>query len=251
MKAMQPESVHCIVTSPPYYWQRDYNVDGQIGLEPTIAGYVEALAATMDEARRILRKDGLLFLNLGDTYYSKKGKPKGRDRKNWARRFVGLRAVDTSGLGVPRKTAIGIPWRVALEMIGRGWTLRSPIVWRRQHIQPEPTARDRPWRSYDMVFMFSKRPTYYFNRHALGLEEDVWTIHTQSKVTGKERSAYFPSSLVARCLEIGCESGGAVLDPFAGSGTVLVAAVKAGRRAIGIDLSERACEYMVSELKRL
>jgi len=243
--------VHCIVTSPPYYWQRDYNVDGQIGLEPTIDGYVEAIAATMDEARRVLRKDGLLFLNLGDTYYSKKGKPKGGDKKNWARRF-GLRAVDTSGLGVPRKTAIGIPWRVALAMIARGWTLRSPIVWRRQHVQPEPTARDRPWRSYDTVFMFSKRPTYYFNRRALPRgEEDVWTIHHQSKTTDKSLSAYFPASFVTRCIEVGCPPGGRVLDPFAGSGTVLVAALKASRPAIGIDLNERSCEYMVAELKRL
>jgi DNA methylase len=113
----------CVVTSPPYFWQRDYEEDQQIGLEPTIGGYVTALADVMDQVFRVLAKDGLLFLNLGDTYYSRKGEPKGNDRKNWARRF-GVRAVDVKGLGVARKTAIGIPWRGALEMIDRGWTLR-------------------------------------------------------------------------------------------------------------------------------
>src|SRR6185295_16527667 len=83
----------CVITSPPYYWQRDYHVEGQIGQERTIGGYVSSIASVMDEVRRVLRHDGLLFLNLGDTYYSAKGQPKGIDKKNGARRF-GLRAVD-------------------------------------------------------------------------------------------------------------------------------------------------------------
>ncbi|HEV3339442.1 MAG TPA: DNA methyltransferase, partial [Pirellulales bacterium] len=91
---------HCVITSPPYFWQRDYNVDGQIGKEPKIEDYVNAIADAMDSVKRVMRRDGVLFLNLGDTYYSAKGQPKGIDRKNGARRF-GLRAVDASGLGVP------------------------------------------------------------------------------------------------------------------------------------------------------
>ena len=119
------------MTSPPYFWQRDYEVDGQIGKEKTVLEYAGAIADTMDAARRVLRDDGVVFLNLGDTYYSAKGQPKGRDPKTRARCF-GLRAVDASGMGMPRKTAIGIPWRVALEMISRKWVLRAPIVWRRE-----------------------------------------------------------------------------------------------------------------------
>src|SRR5260370_36898803 len=99
----------------------------------------------MDGVKRVLRRDCWLLLNLGDTSYSAKGEPKGIDRKNGARRF-GLRAVDASGLGVPRKTIIGIPWRVALKMIEREWTLRSPIVWQRESNLPEATAEGRPWR---------------------------------------------------------------------------------------------------------
>ena len=247
MATLPSESVHCIVTSPPYFWQRDYKVDGQVGLEKSIDQYVTTIADYMDGAQRLLRKDGLLFLNLGDTYYSKKGKPKGKDRKNWARRF-GLRAVDTSGLGVPRKTTIGIPWRVAIEMITRGWTLRSPIIWKREAPQPEPTAVDRPWRTYEMMFMFSRRPTYYFDRDALQGEEDIWTIPSQSKSTDRTLSAYFPEALVRRCLDVGCPPKGVVLDPFAGSGTVLRAALSGRRPTIGIDLNPESVSHMVKDL---
>ena len=243
-------SFNTVITSPPYYWQRDYNVDGQIGKEPTIDAYVTVVANAMDEVRRILRKDGLLFLNLGDTYYSAKGQPKGVDRKNGARRF-GLRAVDTSGLGVPRKTAIGIPWRVAIEMVSRGWTLRCPIVWKREGNLPEPTAKDRPWRTYEMVFMFSKSPRYFFSRVALNGEEDIWTISERPKSTKGVHAAAFPEQLVQKCLEVGCPENGNVLDPFAGSGTVLRVALKSGRASTGVDLSEEYCDYMVRELNNL
>jgi len=238
------------VTSPPYYWQRDYGVEGQIGKESTIKGYVSAVADVMDQVRRALRQDGLLFLNLGDTYYSAKGQPHGKDRKNRARRF-GLRAVDASGLGVPRKTIIGIPWRVALEMINRGWTLRAPIVWRREGTLPEPTAKDRPWRTHEMVFMFSKSPRYYFSRKALDGAEDIWTISDRPRQVRGIDASPFPEKLVTRCLDVGCPEKGSVLDPFAGTGTTLRAALKAGREATGIELSPGFCQRIAEDLASL
>lgn len=247
---LTPATYQCVVTSPPYYWQRDYGVEGQIGKEDTIQGYVKSIADVMEEVRRVLAPDGVLFLNLGDTYYSAKGQPKGNDRKNGARRF-GLRAVDASGLGVARKTSIGIPWRVAIEMITRGWTLRSPIVWQRDGSIPEPTAHDRPWRTYEMVFMFSRSPRYYFDRKALGGEEDIWNISSRPRATNGVHYAPFPEELVQRCLAVGCPSGGSVLDPFAGSGTVLRVAVASGRPALGIDLSEKFCRFMAEQLGQL
>ncbi len=246
-----PTGFNCIITSPPYFWQRDYKVDGQIGLEGSIRAYVENIANVMDQCRKVLAKDGLLFLNLGDTYYSAKGQPKGNDKKNAARRF-GLRVVDASGLGVPRKTTLGMPWRVGLEMISRGWVLRSPIIWKREASPPEPTAHDRPWRTYEMLFMFSKAPKYYFDREALGPEEDVWTISDRPESSSRGvHSAAFPEKLVRRCLDVGCKPGGSVLDPFAGSGTVLRTALRTGRSAVGIDLSAKYCEYMDKELRKL
>jgi len=240
----------CVVTSPPYYCQRDYGIAGQIGLEKTITEYVGAIADSMDSVKRVLSKNGTLFLNIGDTYYSAKGQPKGDDKKNGARRF-GLRPVDASGLGVPRKTAIGIPWRVALEMISRGWVLRSAIVWRRTNPIPEPTSKDRPWRTYEMVFMFAKSPKYFFNRDELGEDEDVWTIKNRPKSSNGLHAAAFPDELVRKCLKIGCPPDGEVLDPFAGTGTTVRVAVQSGHPSVGIDLNEKFCDYMVTELRKL
>jgi DNA modification methylase len=250
LATLQPSQFHCVITSPPYFWQRDYNVDGQIGKEPNIDGYVKAIADAMDRVKVVLRNDGLLFLNLGDTYYSGRGEPKGADKKSKARRF-GLRAVDASGMGVPKKTSIGIPWRVALELISRQWTLRSPIIWQRQSVLPEPTAKDRPWRTYEMLFMFSKSRQYYFNRAGLAGEEDIWKISNRPKNSKGVHSAAFPEELVEKCLQVGCPPLGHVLDPFAGSGTVLRVALRSKRPAVGIDLNERFCEHIARDLSTL
>lgn len=236
LRTMQADRFSCVVTSPPYYSQRDYDVDGQIGLEKTISEYVNRIVDVFDEVKRVLSPRGTLFLNLGDTYYSGKGQPVGNDRKNGARR-LGLRPVDASGLGVPRKTAIGIPWRIAIAMIDKGWTLRCPIVWMRDGAIPEPTAHDRPWRTYEMLFLFSKGTKYHFSRKHLQKEEDIWTISQRPMHSKGVHPAAFPDELVQKCLNVGCTQEGEVLDPFAGSGTVLRVAIKSGRPAAGIDLS--------------
>jgi site-specific DNA-methyltransferase (adenine-specific) len=250
LQGVEANRFACVVTSPPYYSQRDYHVEGQIGLEKTIKEYVDRLVETFEEIRRVMRPNGSLFLNLGDTYYSGKGMPKGNDRKNGARRF-GLRPVDASGLGVPRKTSIGIPWRVALAMIEKGWTLRSPIVWLREGAIPEPTAHDRPWRTYEMIFLFTKSPKYYFDRKKLEGEEDVWRISKRPRHSKGVHSAAFPDELVEKCLRVGCAEGGEVLDPFAGSGTVPRVALQLGHSTFSIDLSERFCEHMVKGIGAL
>lgn len=240
----------CAVTSPPYFWQRDYNVDGQIGLEASVQGYVDNIVGCMSALRPTLKPDGVLFLNLGDTYYSAKGMPRGNDRKNKARRF-GLRAVDGPGLGMPRKSALGMPWRVALAMIDEGWVLRSPIIWARQHPLPEASSRDRPWRTYETVFMFSRKPRYQFDRDKLDGEEDIWRIGNRPLSSKGLHSAAFPEELVARCINLATSEGDEVLDPFAGTGTTLSAAVRLGRRATGIDLSLDYCAFATKRLAEL
>lgn len=237
--SLDENSVHCVVTSPPYFWQRDYGVEGQLGKEATIEGYVDAIQSVMRSVRRVLRQDGTVFLNLGDTYYSGKGQPQGKDRKHPSRR-LGLRAVDAGGLGPPKKTALGIPWRVALSMIADGWILRAPIIWQRPKAPPESRVLDRPWRSYETVFLFSKTGRYYFNSLHRYARADVWRIHSQSK--GSRHPAAFPPSLAKRCVELGCLRSGTVLDPFSGSGTTLVAALRSGCDAIGIDLNPAYAE---------
>lgn len=247
-------SFDCVITSPPYFWLRHYGVDNQIGLEETVNEYVNVISSVMDEVYRVLKPKGLLFLNLGDTYYSGKGQPKYDDAKSSKRRF-GLRVVDKSGgldIGIQRKSMIGIPWRVAIEMTKRKWILRSNIIWHRKHPLPEK-VKDRPKRSYEYVFMFSKGREYFFNQEPLKIKEidqDVWTIPARPKSNGLGTAPY-PDELVKRCLEIGCLEGGKVLDPFAGSGTTLRVAGESGHSAVGIDLNREFCEYMVKELSKI
>lgn len=246
------ESINCIITSPPYYSLRDYGVEGQIGLEDTVNEYVASLCEVMDQLYRVLRKDGLLFLNMGDTYYSGKGASHGEDSKSHKRRF-GLRPVDKSGgLGanIERKSIIGIPWRVAIEMSSRHWVLRAPIIWHRDKVLPE-SVQDRPRRSYEYIFMFAKDRKYFFNRQPLidkQIDEDVWTITPRPSGTEIETAPY-PDELVTRCLDIGCPEKGIVLDPFVGSGTTMSVALKSGRSAIGIDISRTFCDYILHHLE--
>ena len=255
LKGLPAESFQCAITSPPYFWLRDYGVAGQIGHEETVQGYVNSLADVMDELNRVLTKDGLLFLNLGDTYYSGKGKSHGVDPKSAKRRF-GLRAVDKSGgLGIDLKlkSVIGIPWRVAIEMSQRKWVLRSAIIWHRKHALTE-AVRDRPRRSYENIFMFAKQRSYFFNRPALKdvvVEEDVWSISARPRATPGIDTAPFPDELVERCLNLGCPADGSVIDPFAGSGTTIRVAAQSGRAATGIDLNPKFTSFMVKDLESL
>jgi excisionase family DNA binding protein len=245
------ESVNCAVTSPPYYWQRDYEVEGQIGHESSIDGYVQAMVRVFANLKKSLKQDGTLFLNLGDTYYSAKGKPHGSDEKHNGRNMMRkhLRAVDGPGLGLPRKSLIGIPWRVALAMQDDGWTLRSAVIWQRPGTLPEPTAHDRPWRTHENVFIFSKGPRYFFNREALRGEEDVWKIVARPENPGAHFAPY-PRELVDRCLACGCPEGGTVLDPFVGSGTTMVSALASGRQAVGIELKPEYAEFAAKRIHK-
>jgi DNA modification methylase len=250
LREIDAESVDCVVTSPPYYWQRDYEVPGQIGHESTINDYVAALVRAFSELRRTLKPSGTFFLNLGDTYYSAKGRPHGRDDKHNGRQMMRrlLRAVDGPGLGLPRKSLIGIPWRVALALQTAGWTLRSTIIWQRPASLPEPTAHDRPWRTFEYVFLFSKSPRYWFHRNGL-VEEDVWKITSRPENPGSH-FAPFPLELVERCLDCGCPTGGVVLDPFVGSGTTMIAALARGSNAIGVDLKPQYSGFTIERIHR-
>lgn len=255
LRLVSDASVDCVVTSPPYFWLRDYGVEGQIGQEDSVAEYISAIAAVMDEVFRVLKSSGTLFLNLGDTYYSGKGKPHGVDKKSSKRR-IGLRAVDRSGgldIGLQRKSVIGIPWRVATEMCRNNWVLRSPIIWHRTKSLPEP-VRDRPARGYEFIFMFVKHRNYFFDKSQLPRDsgsEDVWSIPARPRYNGAKQTAPFPDELVKQCLAVGCPPGGTVLDPFCGSGTTMRIAIQSGHPAIGVELNEEFCEYIRSDLRDL
>ena len=254
LRLIERSTVDCVVTSPPYFWLRDYQVEGQIGLEERVEDYVNAIADVMDEVFKVLAPTGTVFLNMGDTYYSGKGLPQGPDKKSSKRR-IGLRAVDKSGglgIGLQRKSVIGVPWRVAVELSRRNWVLRSPIIWRRSKSLAEP-VHDRPARSYENVFLLVKSRKYYFNKAGLPQDgtEDVWTIPARKQLNGAKETAPFPDALVEQCLAIGCPPGGTVLDPFSGSGTTMRVALQSGHPAIGIELNPSFCDYVRADLASL
>ena len=236
MRKLPPACVDTCVTSPPYYWQRDYGCADQIGHEDAPETYVARLVEVFREVRRVLRDDGTLWLNLGDAYYNGNGQPKGSDprspSRDWMRKRV--RPLDVAGLGYPKKSLLGMPWRVALAMQEDGWTLRQEIIWCRETAFPEPSVKDRPHRQHETVFLFSKARWYHFDRSALP-EESVW--HFAHERGCKGHSAPFPVELVRRCILAGAPRDGWVLDPFGGSGTTAGVAIKHGRNAILCELN--------------
>lgn len=165
----------CIVTSPPYFGLRNYGVDGQYGLEPTPAEYVERMRGLFAELRRVLADDGTLWLNLGDSYYSGKGSPTQPDAKNGARRPP-ARALDKPGADWARpKQLLGIPWRVAFALQDDGWILRNAIIWTKPNAMPE-SARDRLSGRYEHVFLFVKQPRYWFDLDAIREDQSPVSI---------------------------------------------------------------------------
>lgn len=230
-------SVQCCVTSPPYFWARDYAHVDQIGHEESLPAYVETLGDVFDEVKRIISDDGVLWLNLGDSYYSGNGQPCGSDPRSSSRNFMRekLRPLDVSGWDIPKKSLCGVPWLVAFELQKRGWTLRSDTIWNRQTALSEPSVRDRPHRQHEYLFLLSKSRRYFFNRAGLNCEESVWTIPHERGMRG--HNAAFPRALASRCIMSGSRAGDMILDPFGGSGTTAVVSSELGRNATICELN--------------
>ena len=243
LASMPDESIQCVMTSPPYWGLRDYGIEGQIGLEPTPEAYVERLVEVFREVRRVLRDDGTLWLNLGDSY-SRSGGTGGnyglgglreRQPKYPGRRLAALKP----------KNLVGIPWRVAFALQADGWYLRSDIIWHKPNPMPE-SVRDRPTKSHEHVFLLTKRGRYFYDADSIrepptgrtgsmrfwkkGMEgqakgnrndagrvvqmdgsigrnrRDVWRIATQP--TPEAHFATFPEKLVDPCIRAGASERG-------------------------------------------
>ena len=258
LRVMPEGIIHTVVTSPPYFGQRDYDVAGQVGTEESWLHYVERLVSIFRHARNALRDDGTLWLNLGDKYLD--------------------------------GTLLGLPWRVALALVDDGWILRSDVIWHKPNAMPH-SVKTRPTTDHEYLFLFSKGKRYYYDAdsirephvtfsenskmrggrnhlgkrggtpeagknignpnlhdarwdqafHPLGRNKrTVWSVPL-----GKFRDAHFavfPEKLIAPCVLAGSRRGGLVLDPFFGSGTTGMVSLNHGRRFVGIDLNSRYCE---------
>jgi site-specific DNA-methyltransferase (cytosine-N4-specific) len=235
---MPDQCIQTVVTSPPYWSLRDYGIPGQVGLEKSVYDFIDTLAGLFDQVRRVLRDDGTLWLNIGDTYTSGGRTWRAPDKKNPAR-AMGVRPPTPEGL--KPKDLIGVPWRLALALQERGWYLRSDIIWNKPNCQPESVG-DRPTRSHEYLFLMSKSERYHYDvetvRGPNGRRlRSVWDLHTQSYPEASGHFATFPPVLVDPCVRIGSNVDSWVLDPFVGSGTTALSAGLLGRKFIGVELN--------------
>jgi DNA modification methylase len=171
LREIPDESVQCVVTSPPYWGLRDYGVDGQIGLEPTLPEFLARLVDVFREVRRVLRSDGVCWVNMGDSYAANAGY---RSSGDGGPALVGTSQYDRGAANGPRrpphgikaKDLIGQPWRLAFALQDDGWWLRSEIIWHKPTPMPE-SVTDRPTRAHEQVFLLTKAPRYFYDADAI------------------------------------------------------------------------------------
>ncbi|MBM4241686.1 MAG: site-specific DNA-methyltransferase [Euryarchaeota archaeon] len=244
------ESVQCIVTSPPYWGIRDYCIDCQIGHEDTIDEYIDKLTEVFLQCKRILKTNGVMWLNIGDVYTSGNRGYRCNDKKNGAR-AMSFRPKTPDGL--KRKELIGVPWRLAFALQKEGWYLRCDMIWNKPNALPE-SVKDRPSRSHEYVFMMSKSEKYYYNKVFLSeygiagaMKKLNSVINVKNKRSGLRHYAAFPESLIEPFILSSCKAGDYVMDPFFGIGTVGVVCEKCDRRYLGVELNH---EYIKMALSR-
>lgn len=265
--------VQTCVTSPPYFGLRDYGVDGQIGLEQTPEQYIAAMVEVFRCVRDVLRDDGTLWVNIGDSYNNFRSQMgpgqavHGRENLNGK---PDVKAKKRGIDGLKEKDLIGIPWMLAFALRADGWYLRQDIVWSKPNPMPE-SVRDRCTKAHEYVFLLSKSERYYFDSEAMkepavqagrvrndkigGNKGDdvhhspggqftgsgtrnrrsVWTVATRPYKGA--HFATFPPALIEPCILAGRRPGDVVLDPFMGSGTTAAVALQHGRQYLGCELN--------------
>jgi len=291
MKSMEAGSVQTCVTSPPYFGLRDYGREGQIGLEETPEGYAERLVEVFREVRRVLRDDGIVWLNLGDTYASawpcnRRNVVGSGSLENGKREARPSRLFD----GLKEKDLIGIPWRVAFALQADGWYLRQDIIWHKPNPMPEG-VQDRCTKSHEYVFLLSKSPKYYYNKDAISEplkypkenrrplgSKGAWELDGREQrenggglsyegypSTRNKRSVWnvsvrsykgahfatFPPDLIEPCILAGSKPGDMVLDPFGGSGTTAGVALKHDRHATICELNPEYVDLIPDRIKNI
>ena len=274
LRTLEAESVHTCVTSPPYYNLRDYGAAGQIGMEETPEEYIGKLVDVFREVRRVLRPDGTLWVNIGDSYATRSGPQPPTNTRNTCGHTAKHRPS-----GYKYKDLMGIPWLLAFALRADGWYLRQDLIWHKTNAMPE-SVRDRCTKAHEYIFLLSKSPHYYFDAAAIrepcGVKGNARTFRgggaytggrsfqnsarvereshgnsanntggrnkrsVWSIATGQFKAAHyatFPERLVEPCILAGCPEGGVVLDPFAGSGTTGVVAKRLRRHFVGVEIN--------------
>jgi len=280
-------SIDCVITSPPYWQLRDYGYNSQWGLEPTFQEYLGHLWSMMDEIYRVLKDDGTVWINLGDTY-------NGFKRGNTSNKgFKENETVDTfvkqKMKNIKDKCLLLIPHRFAIGCIDRGWTVRNDCIWAKRNGMPE-SVTDRFSKKHEYMFFMVKSEKYHFDLDAIrdnvskvslerirygwksdhdsighidvkkmgerfcnpkgknpGDVSDFWDIPT--KPNKIEHYATYNESLLVKPILAGCPKNGIIYDPFMGTGSTAEAALRSGRRYIGSEISKRYCDIASKRLE--
>lgn len=284
LKELDDKSINTCITSPPYWGLRDYGESDQLGLEDTPDEFVNNLVKVFREVKRVLRDDGTVWLNLGDSY-SSGGRKTTTNQSLRGNKDYGVTRPKPSK-GIKPKDLIGIPWRVALALQQDGWYLRQDIIWHKPNPMPE-SVKDRCTKAHEYIFLLSKNQKYYFDNEAIkedakypqgphnatairkgvgdpkmntrgGLHKigaiakrnkrSVWTITT--KPFKEAHFATYPIDLIEPCILAGCPEGGTVLDPFGGSGTTAVASINNKRNVILCELNQEYIDLSKRRIKK-
>lgn len=260
LREMDDQSVHTIVTSPPYYGLRDYGIDGQIGLEDTPTDFINALVDVFREARRVLRDDGTLWVNMGDSYCAgKRTNTVAQTAHKGNARDLPLDRRNGAVEKVKGKDLFGIPFQLALALRDDGWFFRCDIIWNKPASMPE-AVKDRPTRCHEYLFLFSKKEHYAYDHEAIkepvkgfagGMKNkrSVWDVALQP--WRGAHFATFPPALIEPCILAGAPPGGVVLDPFGGSGTTAAVAIQNDRSAVIIELNPAYADLIPKRVNHL
>ena len=279
LKELPDQSINTCITSPPYWGLRDYGEGEQLGMEDTPEEFVNNLVEVFREVKRVLRDDGTVWLNLGDSY-SSGGRTTTTNQSLRGDKDYGVTRPKPSK-GIKPKDLIGIPWRVAFALQQDGWYLRQDIIWHKPNPMPE-SVKDRCTKAHEYIFLLSKSPKYYFDNEAIKEDSkyygkdkrsDKGNIRYEGKRTSNKDSkaqqsfvtinpkknkrsvwtvttkpfkgahfATFPMDLIEPCVLSGCPENGTVLDPFGGSGTTGIVASNHNRKAVLIELNTEYIE---------
>lgn len=260
LQTLETNSVQTCVTSPPYWQLRDYGTPDQLGSESTPEEFVKSLTNVFREVRRVLREDGTLWLNLGDTYcggggYCPTAPSNQAGSKQSTNRGVKAKSRPIP-MGFKARDLVGLPWMAAMALRADGWYLRGDIIWEKTNGMPEKVT-NRPTRCHEYVFLLSKEQTYFYSASEVAEDavgggkrnrRSVWRI--PQKAYAGAHFAVFPEELVQTCLKAGSKVGDLVLDPFSGSGTTGAVAVSMGRNFIGMDLNVDYCAMASERIKK-
>lgn len=256
VQTLPENSVDSVVTSPPYWGLRDYQIEDQFGIEDDAQKYLDRLTSLAISLQDVVTADGSFWLNLGDTYNGTsiirqsgenpdKGDAGYADQLAANRSDSGVKRRSTSQFGLARQNRLLLPERVAMQIQQTGWLLRDRVIWHKPTPKPEGRVSSRLTQSHEVVLRFVQQESHTFHRDRISDPVDVWTVQTASS----EHPAPMPAEVARRCIQLTTDRRDTILDPFAGSGTVCAEAQSLDRHYLGFEINPEFVELAAQTIE--